>query len=92
MFLEYYNNAIEDYLYLKLSHPEPFDLLYFTPSIFTLYNVEDNSQMIGGEFNYSKFENFNIKLKYNIMIGSERTEFGEKLSSSKISAFIDYTF
>ncbi len=83
---------MKDYIYLKLSHPEPFDILYFTPSIFSLYNLADNSQMIGGEFNYSKFENLNIKLKYNIMIGDENTEFGEKLASSKVSAIIDYTF
>jgi len=92
IFFEYFNNSIRDYLYLKLSHPEPFDILYFTPSIFTQYNIEDNSQMIGGEFNYSKFENLNIKLKYNIMIGDENTEFGEKLASGKVSAIIDYTF
>jgi len=83
---------MRDYIYTKLSHPEPFDILYFTPSIFVLYNLNDNSRMIGGEFNYSRFENLNLKLKYNSMFGEENSEFGEKISSNKISFLMEFVF
>jgi len=83
---------MQDYLYAKLSHPEPFDILYFTPSIFVLYNLNDNSRMIGGEFGYSRFDNLNLKLKYNYLSGNLNSEFGGKISSKKLSLLVDYTF
>jgi len=83
---------MKDYFYARFSHPEPFDLLYFTPSIFTIYNLNDNSSMIGGEFNYSRFDNMNLKLKYNFMFGDHNSEFGEKINSKKLSLQIDYIF
>ncbi len=83
---------MRDYLYAKVSQPEPFDILYFTPSVFVLYNLNDKSEMIGGEFNYSRFNNLNLKLKYNMMFGEENSEFGEKISSNKISFLMEYVF
>ncbi len=83
---------MQDYLYSKLSHPEPFEILYFTPSIFLLYNLNDHSRLIGGEFSYSRFDNLNLKLKYNLLFGDSNSEFGGKVSSNKLSFLIDYTF
>ena len=83
---------MKDYLYFKFSHPEPFNVLYFTPSIFVLYNLNDNSKMIGVEFSYSRFNNLNLKLKYNSLSGNLNSEFGGKISSKKLSLLIDYTF
>ena len=83
---------MKDYLYAKVSQPEPFDILYFTPSVYILYNLNDNSEMIGGELSYSRFENLNLKLKYNLLFGELNSEFGGKISSDKLSLLIDYTF
>ena len=83
---------MKDYLYSKFSHPEPFNVLYFIPSIFVLYNLNDNSKMIGVEFSYSRFNNLNLKLKYNLLSGNLNSEFGGKISSKKLSLLIDYTF
>ena len=83
---------MKDYLYVKVSQPEPFNILYFTPSVYVLYNLNDNSEMIGGEFNYSRFNNLNLKLKYNMMFGEDNSEFGEKISSNKISFLMEYVF
>jgi len=83
---------MKDYIYAKLSQPEPFDFLYFTPSVFVLYNLNDNSKMIGGEFNYSRFENLNLKIKYNFLLGDLNSEFGGKINSKKLSLLADYTF
>jgi len=76
---------MKDYVYAKISHPEPFDILYFTPSVFVLYNLNDNSNMIGGELNYSRYDNLNLKLKYNLLLGKLNSEFGGKISSNKLS-------
>jgi len=84
--------VMKDYLYGKLSQPEPFDILYFTPSIFMLYNLNDNSNMVGGELNYSRFNNLIIKIKHNLLFGDSNSEFGGKISSTKLSLQVDYVF
>jgi len=83
---------MQDYLYLKISQPEPFNILYFTPSIYTLYNISDQSQMIGGDFNYSRFDNLALRLRYSLLIGKSSTEFGEKINAQKISVAVEYVF
>jgi hypothetical protein len=83
---------MKDYIYAKLSHPEPFDFLYFTPSVFILYNLNDKSEMVGGEFNYSRFNNLSLKLKYNFLFGDLNSEFGGKINAKKLSLLIEYTF
>lgn len=83
---------MKDYGYLKLSHPEPFDILYFTPSVFILYNLVDKSRMIGGEFGYSRFENIDLKLKYFFLSGDDYSEFGDKMNSNKVSMLFSYVF
>lgn len=92
--LEYFSSQyiMRDYIYAKLSHPEPFDFLYFTPSIFSLYNINDNSKMTGGEFSYSRFINLNLKLKYNFLIGDSNSEFGGKINAKKLILLMEYTF
>jgi hypothetical protein len=83
---------MKDYIYAKISQPEPLDILYFTPSIFVLYNLNDNSETIGGEFNYSRFKNVNLKLKYNLLFGNVNSEYAGKISSEKISLLMEYVF
>ena len=83
---------MRDYIYFKVSQPEPFNVLYFTPSVFVLHNVSDNSNTIGTEFSYSRIDNLNLKLKYNMLKGDNKTEFGEKINSDRFSIQVDYTF
>lgn len=82
----------KDYAYLKFSHPEPFDLLYFTPSLFVLYNLADNSHMTGGDFNYSGFENMAFKFNYSFLSGDKFSEFGGKMNRCKCSFSMSYNF
>jgi len=42
------NNG-QDYLYLRVSQKEPFDILYFTPSLTTIINLRDPSLSIAPE-------------------------------------------
>ncbi|MGB2809033.1 MAG: hypothetical protein WBC22_14915, partial [Sedimentisphaerales bacterium] len=36
-------NPMRDYLYLRVSQKEPFDILYFTPSLTGIFNINDKS-------------------------------------------------
>jgi hypothetical protein len=71
-------NLMRDYLYLKITQPEPFNWLYFTPSIFTIYNLNDNSFLLAVSLSYKPFTNFEVMLWPTLLIGDEGTEFGSR--------------
>ena len=41
-------NPMRDYIYLRVSQKEPFDILYFTPSVTLITNINDKSRTITG--------------------------------------------
>lgn len=75
---------MQDYLYLKISQPEPFDFLYFTPSAFLIYNLNDDSVRFGSEFKYSRFTNLDLTVRQQYFPSHQGTEFGEKMNAYKI--------
>lgn len=83
---------MQDYLYLKISRPEPFDLLYFTPSAFLIYNLNDDSVRFGSEFKYSRFTNLDLLLRYQSFPPHDDTEFGEKMNAHKIELAVKKYF
>ncbi|MBE9542149.1 MAG: hypothetical protein IMF01_07505, partial [Proteobacteria bacterium] len=46
-------NPMRDYLYLRISQKEPFDILYFTPSLTSIFNINDTSYTLSPELLYS---------------------------------------
>ena len=44
---------MQDYLYLRLSQKEPWDLLYFTPALTGIHNLDDQSFSISPELVYT---------------------------------------
>ncbi|MBN1356710.1 hypothetical protein JXA40_10660 [bacterium] len=83
---------MKDYFYLKVSQPEPFDILYFTPFAYVIYNLNDGSCRMGLELNYSRFENLEIILRQNHFPAHRKTEFGEKATGYKIEFYIKWYF
>ncbi len=56
-------NPMRDYLYLRVSQKEPFDILYFTPSLTTIVNLNDSSFSIAPEVAYTGITNLELRLK-----------------------------
>jgi len=69
---------MRDYLYLRASQKEPFDILYFTPSLMGIFNVDDESFSIGPELLYTGTKNLELRLRTTFLVGDSYTEFGEK--------------
>jgi len=69
---------MQDYLYLKVNQPEPFNLLYFTPSMFIIYNLDDRSLLLAAPLSYKPFTNSEFILWPTFLVGNDRTEFGSK--------------
>jgi len=85
-------NPMRDYLYLRISQKEPFDILYFTPSLTGIFNVNDKSFSIGPELLYTSIKNLELRLKTTFLVGDSYTEFGEKQNNYRIELRIRYYF
>ncbi|MBW1753567.1 MAG: hypothetical protein JRJ46_10815 [Deltaproteobacteria bacterium] len=83
---------MRDYLYLRINQKEPFDILYFTPSITWIYNVNDESYSLAPEFLYTGITNFELRLKAGFIVGDPQTEYGEKLNNCRVEFRVRYYF
>jgi len=85
-------NPMSDYLYLRVSQKEPFDILYFTPSLTTIVNLNDFSFSIAPEVAYTAITNLELRLKATFLVGGGETEFGEKPNDYRIELRARYYF
>jgi hypothetical protein len=85
-------NPMKDYLYLRISQKEPFDLLYVTPSLTTILNLQDGSFSIAPEVAYTAITNLELRLKATFLVGGEGTEFGEKPYDYRVEFRARYYF
>ncbi len=81
-----------NYLYLRVSQPEPFDILYFTPSLTWIYNLSDKSFSITPELLYTPITNLELRLRTGFLVGSSDSEFGEKQNDYRIELRARYYF
>jgi hypothetical protein len=85
-------NPGKDYLYLRISQKEPFNILYFTPALTTIMNLDDRSFTISPELLYQGFKNWEVRLKGMALVGSRGAEFGEKQNDYRIELRVRYYF
>lgn len=83
-------NPMRDYLYVRASHKEPFDLLYFTPAATAIVNLNDGSFSLSPEILYTAFTNLELRLKGTWLNGSDLSEYGEKQNDWRIELRIRY--
>jgi len=85
-------NPMRDYTYLRVSQKEPFDILYFTPSITCVYNINDKSYSLSPEILYAGITNLELRLKAALLAGPDNSEFGEKQNDYRIEFRARYYF
>jgi len=83
---------MQDYLYLKITQPEPFNWLYFTPSCFTIYNLKDHSLLLAMPLSYKPITNFEFMFQPTFLIGDEGTEFGNKQFQQRLELWMRVYF
>ena len=81
-----------NYLHLKISLKDPFDILYFTPGVVAIVNLDDQSYSISSEMLYTGFTNWEIRLRYTLLGGDDFTEFEEKQNENKLELRVRYYF
>ena len=84
-------SPMKDYLYLRISQKESFNILYFTPAITGIMNL-DGSFSISPELLYGGIKNWEFRLKGFAFVGSKRTEFGEKQNNYRVELRVRYYF
>jgi len=86
------SNPMKDYLYLRVSQKEPFNILYFTPAITGIMNLNDRSFSISPEFLYTGITNLELRLKATALVGQKGDEYGEKPNDYRIELRVRYYF
>jgi hypothetical protein len=85
-------NAMRDYLYLRVSQKEPFDILYFTPSLTGILNMSDKSFSLSPEFLYAGITNLELRLKASFIFGDRFSDYGEKQNDYRVEFRARYYF
>lgn len=85
-------NPATNYLYLRVSQKDPFDILYYTPAITLIANVDDKSFSLAPELTYTGITNLEIRLRTIFLVGQKGSEFGEKQNDYRVDLRIRYYF
>jgi len=85
-------NPAREYLYLRISQKEPFDILYFTPSITLISNISDKSFSLSPELLYTRITNLELRLKAAFISGERLSEYGERQNDYRVELRARYYF
>ena len=77
-------NSMRDYIYIRASQKEPFDILYLTPAITSICNLRDQSFVLIPELMYSLKTNLDVRLRGAFLVGDRNTEYGEKQNDFRL--------
>ncbi len=85
-------NPLRDYLYLRVSQKEPFDILYFTPAMTAILSLDDRSVSLSPEVLYTRITNLELRLKAVLLHGGRGSEYGEKPTDGRLELRLRYSF
>lgn len=85
-------SAMRDYLYLRLAQKDPFDILYFTPALTAIGNLNDGSWSLTPELLYTGITNLELRLRATFLGGGRLSEFGAKPNDSRFELRLRYSF
>lgn len=77
-------HAMGRYAYLRVSKKDPFDILYFTPAVTAIVNLEDQSYSVTPELAYTGFTNVELRLRFFYLNGKDLSDFGEKANARRL--------
>jgi hypothetical protein len=77
-------NPLRDYLYLRVSQKEPFEILYFAPALTAIVNLQDKSYSVAPELLYTGVRNLELRARAIFLNGGAGTDFGEKQNERRI--------
>ena len=85
-------NPMRDYLYLRVTQKDPFNILYFTPALTGIMSLNDGSFSLSPELTYAGITNLELRLKATANVGQNKSEYGEKPSDFRLELRARYYF
>ena len=85
-------NPAQRYFYLRASQKEPFDILYFTPSVTLIQNLDDGSRSLSPELLYTGITDLELRLRLFLVSGERLSDFGEKQNDRRAELRLRYSF
>ena len=85
-------NPMRRYMNFRAWWEEPNNILYLTPGLQVLYNLDDRSFSVSPEVIYTGFDDLELRLRATVPVGDPLTEWGEKPNEYKISLRARYYF
>lgn len=77
-------HAMGRYAYLRVSKKDPFDILYLTPAVTSIVNLQDHSYSVTPELAYTGFTNVELRLRFFYLKGKDFSDFGEKANARRL--------
>lgn len=71
-------NPMQHYMNLGVAWDEPHDILYFTPSVQALVNLDDHSLSLTPQLLYNGIDDLEFRFRTVIPFGDDLDEYGEK--------------
>jgi hypothetical protein len=85
-------NPMRRYFYLRVSQKEPFHILYVTPALTVIANLDDSSYSATPELAYTGVTNLELRLRLFFLAGGRLTDFGEKQNAQRLDLRVRYYF
>jgi hypothetical protein len=85
-------NPGTDYVYFRAQQKDALGIVYFTPAVTAMVNLEDRSYQVTPELQYTGFNNLELRFRIFLLHGEAGTDFGEKLASRKVELYARYFF
>jgi len=81
-----------NYLFLRILQKEPFNIVYFNPSLTSICNLGDGSFSLVPELLYTPVTDLELRARAMFLVGNRGTEFGEKQNNFRLELRIRYYF
>ncbi len=75
---------MQDYIFIRASQKEPWDILYLIPSFFGIFNLSDNSFSLTPEVLYNPITNLELRARATFLVGKGGSEYGEKQNDFRL--------
>ena len=81
-----------EYVYFRAQQKDALGIVYFSPAITAMMNLQDRSYQVTPELQYTGINNLELRARLFLLEGGRSTDFGEKQNSRKIEFYARYYY
>ena len=85
-------NPGQEYVYFRAQQKDALGIVYFSPAITAMMNLQDRSYQVTPELQYTGINNLELRARLFLLEGGRSTDFGEKQNSRKFEVYARYYF